>query len=36
MSSNKYVIGEQSYDNIRLIMQDAYYEHAINSPDNIF
>ena len=35
MSGNKYVIGEQSYDNIRLIMQDAYYEHAVNSPDNI-
>ena len=35
MSNNKYVIGEQSYDNIKLIMQDAYYEHALNHPGNI-
>ena len=35
MSNNKYVIGEQSYDNIKLIMQDAYYEHALNHPENI-
>lgn len=35
MSDNKYVIGEQSYDNIKLIMQDAYYEHAKNYPDDI-
>ena len=31
----KYVIVEQSYDNIKLIMQDAYYEHALNHPTNI-
>tara|TARA_Y100000741_G_C18205119_1_gene539303 strand:- start:151 stop:651 length:501 start_codon:yes stop_codon:yes gene_type:complete len=35
MSQKKYVIGEQSYDNIKLIMQDAYYEHALNHPTNI-
>ena len=35
MSQKKYVIGEQSYDNIKLIMQDAYYEHALNHPNNI-
>jgi|UniRef100_A0A6C0BXQ0 hypothetical protein len=35
MSQKKYVIAEQSYDNIKLIMQDAYYEHALNHPTNI-
>lgn len=35
MSKNKFVIGEQSYDNIKIIMQDAYYEHALNHPGNI-
>ena len=35
MSQKQYVIGEQSYDNIKLIMQDAYYEHSLNHPTNI-
>ena len=30
MSNNKFVIGEQSFDNIKIIMQDAYFEHARN------
>ena len=35
MSQNKFVLGEQSYDNIKIIMQDAYFEHAKNNMQNI-
>ena len=33
--SNQYIIGEQSYDNIKIIMQDAYFEHAKNDLTSI-
>ena len=35
MSNNQFVIGEQSYDNIKIIMQDAYFEHARNDNSSI-
>lgn len=35
MSNNQYIIGEQSYDNIKIIMQDAYFEHAKNDLTSI-
>ena len=34
MSNNQYIIGEQS-DNIKIIMQDAYFEHAKNDLTSI-
>ena len=35
MSNNQYIIGEQSYDNIKIIMQDAYFEYAKNDLTSI-
>jgi hypothetical protein len=35
MSQNKFVLGEQSYDSIKVIMQDIYTEHVKNHPTRI-
>ena len=35
MSNDKFIIGQQSYDNIKIIMQDAYFEHAKNTNSTI-
>jgi hypothetical protein len=35
MSNEQFIIGQQSYDNIKIIMQDAYFEHAKNDHSSI-
>ena len=35
MSEQLYILGEQSYDNIKIIMQDTYFEHAKNNSSSI-
>jgi len=35
MSENKFILGEQSNDSIKIIMQDVYYDKAKNHPTNI-
>ncbi len=35
MSNNRFVIGQQSCDNLKMIMRSIFLQHSANMPDNI-
>jgi hypothetical protein len=35
MSQGKYVIGQQSWDDLKIVMRGIYLQYATNSPDNL-